>query len=1015
MMSMVLIVFLLFGVLAYFTLNLELIPDIQLPAVTIQTVYKGAGPKDIETQITKPVEDAIASISKIDRIQSYSMEGVSLVIVMFDLDKDEDVANQEVKDKVDAILNDLPEAADLPTVTKLNPLDIPVVEVVLAGQMDPIKLWDFADKRLKDRLSQLPGVASVTVTGGQEREIRVELDDRTMQRNGLTLTQLDNIITAQNLDIPAGYMQRRSQEYSVRFKGEFQSVDAIGELEVPTPYGARKLSDLARVVDTGADVRQRSTYFNKPEGIDDDNVVLLSLWKADDGNTVVIAEGVKEALPEIQKLLPAGCSLSLATDNSLFIRASVKDTLTNVILGVILTALVLLLFLHDIRSTIIVALSMPMSILSTFLLLQMSGYTLNLMSLMGLSTAVGILVANSVVVIENIFRHRQMGKDRATAAAHGTGEIVGAVLASTLTNVVVFLPIANMTSIAGSMMVQFAMTVVYATGFSLLMSFTLTPMLASLILSEKQGTGSKFARMFEGWMSYWEQKYRQLLAWLLATNRRAWAVVIISVLCLVGSLPMASRIGFDFVPTFDEGNINVELELPLGYRLDESAALAREVESRLHEDPQVVRTTTTLGKISDQDVGTNLSLVQVKLTNAADRKETTNQVVARFIKHLSDIPNAHIRVKAISSIGTGRDAIELNLLGQDLDTLEVYKAQLEAKFKTVPGLINLNTSSRSGKPEIALEPDRRKLADAGLTVHDLSSALRGAVDGVVSTRYRDQGEEYDIRVVCTDISTDTPEKLANLTVVGPGGIYRMSQLANVTFTEGYSKINHKDRYKAITFTGGVAPGYVLGDIANEMNARIAEVTLPVGYKTDWGGNAKYMNETIADMGRTFIIALALTYMLLSAMLESLKQSLIILATVPLAFVGVFGGLYIAGLSMNMISMLAIVMLLGIVVNNAILQLDHTNILVREQKRDITSALLEACPLKLRPILMSTLAIIIGMVPMAMGLGEAGREMRQPMGVVSIGGLIASTALSLIVIPVVTNMVSRKKTPATEGK
>jgi HAE1 family hydrophobic/amphiphilic exporter-1 len=1008
MTSMVLVALLLFGVLAYLALNLQLFPDVDFPAVTVQTIYAGAGPLEIEAQITKPIEDAVSSIRQIDEIQSYSMEGLSYVVMIFDLDKDVDLAKQEVKDKVDAILNDLPEDSDRPIIQKFDVAALPIVEILLYGDLKMTELYDIADRRLKDRFSQIEGVADVELTGGQKREIRIELDNRTVFQNSISLAQLSQILEAQNMDMPGGQFQIRSQEYSVRLKGKFENIQSVEDLEVPTAFGIKRISDIASVTDVGAEVRERTSFFDKIGKTGSDNVVLLGLRKTGEGNTVKIAREVKKTLPEINSELPSGCQLTLATDNSLFVEASVNDTLTNILLGIILTALVMLFFLHDFRSTIIVALSMPLSILSTFLLIKASGYTLNLMTLMGLSTAVGILVVNSVVVLENIFRHKQMGGDKKGAASKGTSEIVAAVIAATLTNVVVFLPIANMTSIVGTIFKEFALTVVYATMFSLLMSFTLTPMMASLILPENSNKENGIARKLESMFRSWEIRYRKILEDVFKSKKRGRTVILASAILLFSSFGIASLIGFEFMPSMDEGDIRIEVELPLGYNLGETGQVMGEIEQRVQQHQEVKHIISTVGKLGSTDQGTNLALVQVKLIDAADRKPTTQQMVNSFIRELSDIPNTQIRVAAVSSFGGHGSPVEFDLLGQDTDTLEVYKNQIVNRIKETQGLVNLNTSSRAGKPEISIKPDRKKVADAGLTVFDLAMALRSAVEGVVTTQYRDRGEEYDMRVTMEDASVDSPEKVGNLALVAPTGTYRLSQLCQVEFSEGYSKVLHKDRYRWIQFSASIAPGYVLGNVTSEIDSKIADLKLPSGYRLDWAGDVEIMKETTVDMVRTFLLALILTYMLLAAILESLTQPLIILGTVPLAFIGVFLGMAITGLSMNSISMMSIVMLLGIVVNNAILQMDYANLLIREEKKDVKTALLEACPAKLKPIIMSSTAVILGMLPMAMGLGTAGREIRQPMGVVAIGGLIVSTIMALIVIPVLYNLTVKSK-------
>ncbi|MCX6584094.1 MAG: efflux RND transporter permease subunit [Candidatus Aminicenantes bacterium] len=1009
MMSMLLLVFLVFGALAYFTLSLDMMPEVEIGFVTIRTIYPGTGPREMETQVSKKIEDAVATISKIDWMRSYSMDSVSLVLLAFEIGKDPDVAVREAKDKIDAILNDLPDDAQTPIVEKFDIRAESVLDILLTGKQNLTELYELADKRLKDRFSQVEGVAQVNLVGGQEREIRIELDNRVVFENAISLAQLSQVLKIQNLDMPGGQFQQKSQEYAVRLKGQLDNLETIKKMEVPTAFGTKKLSDIANIRDASKEVRERTIYFDNLNKLRKDNVVLLSIIKSPEGNTVNMVRDIRERVPEIEKDLPAGCQLSIVNDNSVFIESSVDDTMGNIYLGILLTGLVLLFFLHDLRSTIIVAVAMPFSIISTFMLLQISGFSLNIMSLMGLSTSVGILVANSVVILENIFRHRELGLDRKNSAMKGTSEIAVAVLASTLTNIVVFLPIASMSSLIGQFFKQFALTVTYATVFSLLISFTLTPMMASMILPErdtkKHPLGQKLENMFHGW----EVRYQKLLRVLLANKVRSLLVVAGAVGLLFLSFISAARVGFEFMPQLDEGAIGLDIELPQGYNLEETAKFVNTIEDRIQKHPEVKHMLTKLGFLNELDTGANLARIVVKLVDIDKRDISNKDAANRFIKELADIPNARINVAAISmEHGGGSSApIQFYLMGQDVDRLENIKNRMAAKIKGTPGLVNLTTSSRAGKPEIILLPDRKKLADVGLTVYDLAMALRGAVEGIEATRYKEAGEEYDIRIVMNKDSVDTPEKVGNIAVVSPKGVFRLSQLAQVNFSEGFSKILHNDKYKAIEFTANTAPGFVLGDVVKVVREKMSQIELPAGYKVQWGGDVEMMEEAIKDMLRTFLIAVLLTYMLLAAMLESLTQPLMIMGTVPMALMGVFVAMDLTGSTMNIISMLAIVMLVGIVVNNAILILDYTNILRREG-RGVKEALIEACPTKLKPIIMSTVAIILGMIPMALGMGASGREFRQPMGIVSIGGLVASTLLTLVVMPALYYLTTRQK-------
>ncbi len=979
MTTMGILVFLIFGILAYFTLNLNQMPDVEVPFVTIQTVYPGAGPKEVETLVTKRLEDAISTVSKIERIESYSLESVSIVMVEFKLDKDVDIANQEIKDKIDVILNDLPDDAESPIVQKFEFGLLPIIEVVLSGNLDPRELYEIADKQLKDRFSQIGGVANVEITGGQERELRVIMDNKTIIENKISLPQFLQILAANNLDIPGGNFQIQGQEYTVRLEGEFSGIDQMKELKVPTAFGSKRLEQLADIVDAGKDVRQRAIYFDNKTKIRDENVVRMGIIKSSDGNVVKVADAVKASLPEIRKTLPAGTTLEIVDDRSDFTRSTVNDTMSNIILGVVFTSIVLLIFLANIRSTFIVALSMPISIIATFMLFQIFDLTLNMMTLMGLSVSVGVLVANSVVVLENIFRHKEMGNDNKRAAFIGTTEVTVAVVAATLTNLVVFLPIANMSSMVGRVLRELALSASFATIFSLVFSFSLTPMLASLMLPrkiKKNRLGDALNRFFKSW----DRAYGKALSLILKNKGVSFLVLGISVvLVFLISFIYGPKIGVEFIPHTDDGKIKAEVELPEGYDLSESAALLSRIEERLKKHDEVVYLLTNLGKISDMNTGTNVAKMDIKLVDSKEREKSIEEMISIFTRELADISNANIKVDYNSGFGGGGPPIQFFLKGQDMDELDNIKDGLMKELREVKGLINLDQSSRSGKPEITVFPDRLKLADAGLTIQTVALTLRAAVEGMESSKYREYGNEYDITLTMADDNVDSPSEIGNIPVVAPTGIvYRLSQLADVKFTRGYSKILHRDKYISIQFTGSPAEGVPTGNVIDEISKILDKTELPAGYSFQWGGNTKMMFEMFADMIFAFALAVILTYMLLAAILESFVQPLFILLTIPLGLMGVFTSLYYFNLSYGITSLMGIIMLIGIVVNNAILILDYTNQLVREEGRSAKEALLEAAPTKLKPILMSTLAIILGMLPMALGIGDAGAKCVYPL-------------------------------------
>ncbi|MEP0860356.1 MAG: efflux RND transporter permease subunit [Ignavibacterium sp.] len=1002
------LIFLIFGLIAYNRLNLNLQPDVEIPFVTIQTIYPGAGPKEIETLITKRIEDAVSTISQIERIESYSLDGASIIIIEFQLGKDVNVANQETKDKVDEIINDLPTDAKKPIVQKVDLRLFPVVDVVLSGNLDSRQLYEIADKTLKDRFSQIDGVAKVQITGGQEREIRVQLDNKVVFENNISLPQLTQILRMHNMDIPGGYFQIGNQEYTVRLDGQFHNPESIRELEIPTAFGPKKIRQIADVLDSGKDIRQRATFFNVKQNIKNESVIRLGIIKSSEGNVVKVADAIRTSLPEIQAALPEGCKLEIVNDASEFVKASVDDTMSNIYLGVIFTAIVLFLFLHDWRSTLVVAMSMPTSIISTFLLLQVFGLSLNMMTLMGLSVSVGVLVANSIVVIENIFRYKKMGETIKQASFKGTSEVTVAVLASTLTNIVVFLPIANMSSMVGLWLRELALAAVFATIFSLIMSFTLTPLLSSLILSKEHKTG-RLATWFNNFETRQTELYKKLLGLVLHNKFRSLLTVVASILIFILVLMIfGPKLGFEFIPQTDDGRVRITVELPAGYNLEETANTIRLIEDRIKKHKEVKHILTNLGKLSDLDVGTNMASIDVKLVDVKERDLKLLDAIPIFTKELADIPNAKIKVDVGEDMGGGEAPIQFFLLGQDLEELERLKDETVQKLKDVPGLINFDNSSRAGKPEITVYPKREKLTEVGMTITDLAFTLRSAIEGIQSAKYREAGDEYDITVTLDDESVNSPEKIGNITVATQFGSFRLAQLADVKFTTGFTKILHRDKFTSVMFTGSAAPGYPLGDVTSEIEKRFAEINLPSGYSFRWGGNVKMMNDMIQDMIFAFFLAVLLTYMLLAAILESFWQPVIIMFTVLLGLLGVVLALFITNTSFSITSLMAIIMLIGIVVNNAILILDYTNQLRREQGYLPKDALMEACPTKLKPQIMASIAIILGMLPLALGIGDAGKEIRMPLGIVAIGGLLASTILTLFVIPAIYNLTSRAK-------
>lgn len=1001
LISMVMVGLVIFGVLAYVGMPLNITPAIDIPYVLVQTTYAGASPELIESQISKKIEDAVSMISGLDTIVSYSLENVSLVLLKFNMDKNVDTAIQEVTQKVNNISNDLPADAKAPVYTKININEMPILKVMLAGDSSKVtmaELYDLADKKVKNTFSQVIGVGETSVTGGQEREIHVEFDSRVVFQNQISLAQVNSILAASNLNLPAGYYQKEGQEFSVKFDGELKAVDAIGELEIPTGRGMRKIKDVATITDTTERARERTIYFDYQNNIRNDLSVLIEISKTSDGNAVAIEKQIKELMDDMRPELPDGVDMYVVSETASVTSSTVNDTMSNIMMGIGFTAIILLFFLHSFRSTIIVAITMPLSILPTFIALKAMGFTLNIMSLMGISTAVGVLVMNSVVILENIFHHKNMGEGGKSAARTGTDEVVVAVVASTLTNVAVFMPIATMSGIAGQMLKEFAMAVVFATLFSIFIAFTLTPMMAAYLLPEhdtrKHPIGDKFENIFK----MWEKGYRRLVEFILGSKLRSLIVVLIIVALFLFSMSLFKFIPFEFMPNMDQGQVDIEMELAKGFDLSETYEFTQEVEKRMAKYTDMVEHgSTTVGKLSDMDTGVNMAKITLSLTPKATRKYTSNQLANMIIKDLSDIPGVIIRAFSSSKMGMNQHSIDFYLKGPDMEVLKGFQDQIYPKLEQVPGLVNLDVSSRGGVPQLTITPDLKKIADAGTSVQAIAVTLRTSLEGMSSTTFKDKGEEYDIKVLLVDNSIKSFEDVGNIPIATSAGVFPLSHFADIQYTTGFGKILRNDRETVIEFTGDVAVGYAQSNITNAIAKITSELDFPFGYRYETAGNSKEMAKTVKQMAFVFVIAIILTYMLLAAILENLWQPVLILFTVPLAMIGVVAVYIITGKAMNFIGMMSIVMLVGMVVNNAILILDYANQLRREGK-SMQEALIIACPEKLKAIIMSNVATILGLLPMALGLGAQGAEMRQPMGLVSVGGLITSTILTLFMTP-----------------
>lgn len=1033
MMTMVIFAFVVIGLFSLSKLGIDIFPEIEFPYVTIVTVYPGAGPEEVETLITKPIEEAVAAISGLKEMQSVSQEGMSLTFLEFELGRNVDLAAIDVKEKVDAIRADLPEDAQDPQIQKFDIGAIPIMNLAVSSPRPLDQLYVLTDEEIKKQLNRIDGLANVEIIGGKEREIVVAVNRRKLQARGLSILQVVQAISRENLNLPSGHIAAGRKEYSIRVQGEFRDLSQISGLYLPMVPGklAVRLADIASVEDTFAEQRELA----RMQGHES---VGLSLIKRSDANAVQVGRLVKTELERLKGILPSDIDITVARDRTDFIQNAVNDVRDNLIIGILLTAFVLFLFLHSWKGTVVAAISMPVSIISTFTLLMFANFTLNMMSLLALAISVGILVTNSIVVLENIERYRKLGKPIREAASIGTKEIALAVAASTMTNVVVFTPIAFMSGITGQFFKQFGLTVTFATLFSLLVSFTLVPMMASYRLNRliyvlaavvtcamvyfSLGVGvliillaffliiglltrsGLLKKLFEGWDRFYDQlaqSYQRGLDFCL----KHWVLLFGAVtLLFISSLVIAGLfVGSEFFPKADAGAFSVSVEMPPGATLEETDRVLHRIEAEVKSEPEVKTVYSQIGTNESGEFtvnqGVHLGVVVVQMVDKSERKRTSFDLIDALRPRLIDIPAAQIILTPASFFGGGGEAdLTIEVTGPEMSVLSDLADHVVNLASRQRGVVDPRSSWRTGKPELRITPRRELLADQNLSVADLGMSMRTMVEGQKVSKYREGNREYDIRVKLGEADLQRIEEVPDFSVMTVDGPQKVFNIANLDFTEGPTQIQRKSKQRMVTVSAELA-GTTLGQVQKLIQADIDAMAVPEGYQIRFSGQSEAMAESFSEMGRALILAIILTYMLMAAMMESYLHPLTIMMTLPLGLVGVLYALFLTGNSISIFSLMAIIMLVGIVVNNGILLIDYIQTLRKEKGLPMREAILEASPTRLRPIIMTNLATILGMTPLALGLGSGG-EFRAPMAIAAIGGLISSTTFTLFLIPTI---------------
>ena len=1005
--SMMVTIFVILGAFSYVTLSVDLMPGVDIPMVTVTTIYPGAGPEEVETEVTEPIEDAVSTIANIESLMSFSQENVSTVIIEFDYDVDADIAAIEVKDKVDAIRADLPSDAEPPTMQKLDINAMPIMDVTLSGPQALEALTDFADDVVSERLARVDGVASVTITGGREREIEVLVHPDRLRAYNLAITEVAALVGAENITIPAGRVTEAEAEFSVRVVGEYSSLTEVEDLPLFLPGGGRiRLADVAVVREGFADVREIARYNRQP-------TVSLSIQKQSDANTVATAAGVFEAVDELRAELPAGAVMEIARDAREFIRDAIQDIFRNIVIGIFLTTLVLFLFLHSWRGIVIAAVAMPATIVATFLVIDKAGFTINIMTLMALGITVGILVTNTIVVLESVYRHLDQGSSPKEAAEVGTSEVAIAVAASAITNVVVFTPIAFMQGIIGQFFMEFGLTVVFATLFSVFISFTLTPMLAGKLLrthetqlEETKGRLASVWRAVDRGYGELERDYRRALEWVLASPRHGWAVIgVTGCFVILAMAIQAAFVGGEFIPEQDEGLALVTLELPPGTPPEGTSRAAAMAEIALAEMPEISSILTQIGGQSrgfrSASVG-QVNIAQLQVTVESDLP--TKDILPRIRENMASIPDADVTVSLGESIGPGGEApLQVLVKGPERTRLEAVAREATAVVAAIPGLVDVRNTIDPPRPEMVFRPSREVLSDHGLTVGAVGGTLRASIEGVVPGVYREAGDERDIRVRLTQRSRDRIDELGTLQIRGPRGMVPVSALGDLENRGGETRIQRDEKQRTVQIDAYIASGS-LTELAGQVHLELDEMGLPPGYSYEITGQFERFEESLQEMLKALVLAIILTYVVLAMILESYVHPVTIMLTLPLGGVGAVFALFLSAQSLNILSMMAMIMLVGIVVNNAILILDYAHQL-RDKGMGSVDAIKEAAAVRLRPIVMTNVAIAIALVPQTLGSG-AGSFFRIPMAVVTIGGVLVAAVFTLFLIPVIYTKLDR---------
>ena len=1007
-MLMVILTVVVFGIYTYRMMVVDLLPKFEVPVVTAVIVYSGATPEEIETTVIKPIEEAVELVDGIDYVQSICMENYGILVAIFNMGVDVDVGANDVRAKIEQTAANFPDAVEAPIISKLDINAQAIMSFSFTGPVSSTELRKKAEDDIEPLLTSVTGVASVDIFGGTTREIDIELDKEMIKARGVDISTIMGVFKASNINYPVGQVRGTRKNTVVRTAGKFENLDQMRNMDVLTGNGVIKLSEIAKVKDTIKTITSASRY----NGI---NSVSLDIKKRSDANVVDVAKGTLARVKQINETLPEGFEIHLIYDKSEAIQESVDNVIQNILLAIGLTSILLLLFLGKLSTTLIAALTMPISVIGAFTFMYFADFGINMMSLMALSSAVGLLVTNSIVVLENINSKLQDGLEPKEAAYKGTTEIMVAIMASTLTNVCVFVPIAFMKSIVGIFFRTYGMTMVFATVVSLLVTFTLTPLMAAYlfkgkkrdengnIIADKPSIVERLTSFFPMILNGIRFVYLKTLSFCLSVpGFFAQFIGMVALLAFVAIMGM-NFLSVELMPKQDQGQILISVEMPVGTNIETTDSVVKIIESRIKDIPDLERYNSTSGG-EDGFTGTNKAKVRLKLiTRDEGRTRSSEDVVDSLRPYLADIPDAYISIKMasvteMSNNSSGDVVLEVNHL--NIDTAAKVADVVLDKIRDLPGVVEVKRSYEAGKPEIKMVPKRQALADYGMTLQGVAVMNYIAVNGLETGTYTEDGEEYKIYVRMQEKDRQEHADIEDLPILTPKGFVPASELFDIVDGAAPTQLDRKRKRNHVDVSMNLLPGYTTGAIMDSIKVITDSMKndVPEGITFSFGGNAEMQNDMVEEFIAAILMAILLTYILLVALLESFAQPFIIMFTIPMGAIGVILALVLTGTSLSMVSLMAIVMLIGVVVNNAILLLDEANRLLRSGAMGRRSAILTAAKEKFQAIVLATFASIVAQLPLALAIGGDVAKMNQPMGIACVGGLAVSAFLTMYLIP-----------------